>query len=45
MALAQARRPQGFNLIMPRHLRYLGLAGIDPALALSFALLAFSTFV
>ncbi|MCX6556349.1 MAG: carbon starvation protein A [Candidatus Aminicenantes bacterium] len=34
------------NLIYARGIaRYLGLAGIDPALALSFALLAFSTFV
>lgn len=34
------------NLIYARGIaRYLGLAGIDPSLALSFALLAFSTFV
>jgi len=34
------------NLIYARGIaRYLGLAGIDPNLALSFALLAFSTFV
>ncbi len=34
------------NLIYARGIaRYLGLAGIDPGLALSFALLAFSTFV
>jgi carbon starvation protein len=34
------------NLIYARGIaRYLGMAGIDPALALSFALLAFSTFV
>ncbi len=34
------------NLIYARGIaRYLGMAGIDPSLALSFALLAFSTFV
>ncbi len=34
------------NLVYARGIaRYLGLAGIDPGLALSFALLAFSTFV
>jgi carbon starvation protein len=34
------------NLIYARGIaRYLGMAGIDPGLALSFALLAFSTFV
>jgi carbon starvation protein len=34
------------NMIYARGIaRYLGLAGIDPSLALSFALLAFSTFV
>ena len=48
MALApgSAALKEDPNLIYARGIaRYLGMAGIDPALALSFALLAFSTFV